>query len=189
MGDTINSYITEGKTRAQMLGKLPKGYPHSKGQRRGLHPSLISKALNCRDWNPTGADMAETSSFPKQWLVPLALAWGRVWLIEYTGHLKRGILEEKGYKVCGLGKNTCIPLSSPLLPINAQPCSIFRCLKLPDLPPEMDHLAHCELFAPPQTAQQRLPLLPLSSASWATSPLKPFPYTVGWLTGFLLKPK
>lgn len=65
-------YITGGKTRAQVLGKLPKGYPHSKEQKWGLHPSLISKALNCRDRYPIEADVAESSSFPEQQPIPSA---------------------------------------------------------------------------------------------------------------------
>lgn len=116
----------------------------------GLHPNFISKALIAVTSIPTETDTAETCSFSEQWLVPLPSG-----LRKGVDERMHCITEEKnpggeclagvrnrvwGYKVLGNGKNTGILPLSHWLPLNAQCCSMSRCLQLPDPSPKMTSL-------------------------------------------------
>lgn len=116
--------------------------------------------------------MAETSSFPEQWLVALAsglrkgvddrLHWGTE-----TKNFGEGIY--------GVTKGVGLPTPGIMGRLLATASLHFALLKYSLVPyPDAfifqtfhqrgNHLAHCELFSPPGTAQQQLPSLPLLSS-------------------------
>lgn len=200
MGDTVNSCFTEDETRIQdHQDSCPSTIHHNKWQRWGLHPNFISKALTAVTSVLIEADMAETCSLPEQQLVPLASGLrkgvdermhcvteknlGGEWL---WGARKRVGCQGPGQECW----HTAFLLFASLK------CTVLLHVQMPPTPrtPTQDgHLAHSELFLPPWAVRQ-CPSHPLVSAllstSRATSPsLKPFPYTMEWLTGFLPTPK
>lgn len=130
-------------------GRLPKGHPHGEW-RGGSAPKLYFKGTNCSDLNSHGDRHGWNLLFP--WAVAGTLPSGlrkgvdeRMHCITEAknpgGECLAGVRNRVwGCKVLGNGKNVGILPLSHWLPLNAQCCSMSRCLQLPDPSPKMTSL-------------------------------------------------
>lgn len=146
VGDTVHSCI-EGKTRAQFIRQVAQGPSTIVSSRggvctqtlfQGTNSSAFSSHWGRHGWNPLSvwAAAGTTGFWPEEgcgWENALCNWGGESW--------RRMAMRCEGEcgaaRVLGNGKNTGILPFSPLLPWNAQSCSMFRCLQLPEHPPKM----------------------------------------------------